>query len=97
MTAKLERDVGRGARAQTLIENELLGEAFAELESAYVVAWRSTEVGNQVGREKLFLAINVVGKVREHLHIAIANGKLAANELAGLAAEAERKKRRGDN
>jgi hypothetical protein len=40
---------------------------------------------------KLFLAINIVGKVRDHLSKIISNGKLAAAELKALAEVAERK------
>jgi len=47
------------------------------------------------GREKLFLAINIVGKVRDHLNAVIANGKLAQAELKELAQVAERRKRFG--
>jgi hypothetical protein len=47
------------------------------------------------GREKLFLAINIVGKVRDHLTAVLSNGKLAAAELKALADTAERKKRFG--
>ena len=47
------------------------------------------------GREKLFLAINIVGKVRDHLTSVIANGKLAQAELKELAEAAERRKRFG--
>jgi hypothetical protein len=44
------------------------------------------------GREKLFLAINVVGKVRDSLNAIVANGKLAQAELKSLAETAERRK-----
>jgi hypothetical protein len=45
------------------------------------------------GREKLFLAINIVGKVRDHLASIVANGKLAQAELKKLAQVAERRRR----
>jgi hypothetical protein len=35
-------------------------------------------------REKLYLAYNVVGKVKEHLAAVLADGNLAAKELADL-------------
>ena len=89
----LQRAAAKAARAQALLEDEMLKEAFASLESAYTGAWRSTTIDDVTGREKLFLAINVVGKVRDHLGVIVSNGKLAARELRDLAETAEREKR----
>lgn len=93
---KLTADIGRARRAQELLENELLVEAFEALEQAYISRWRATHIDDDKGREKLFVAINVVGKVRDHLS-AIVNmdGKMAAAQLKGLAEDAQRKKRYG--
>src|SRR5262249_21140551 len=91
----LAKDAARGARAKALVENELLVEAFAELEKEYTAAWRSTGARDSEAREKLYLAVNIVGKVREHLNYVINNGKLAQAELNNLASDIERKKRFG--
>lgn len=91
----LSQAAARAARAQNLLDNELLTEAFAGLESAYTSAWRATTIDDVSGREKLFLAINIVGKVRDHLTAIVSNGKLAAKELKDLADTSERKKRFG--
>lgn len=85
----------KALRAKELLDNELLTEAFRTLEDSYASAWRSTAIDDMEGREKLFLAINIVGKVRDHLSTAVANGKLAEVELAQLARMVERKKRFG--
>ncbi len=82
----------RAARAKALIESDLVQEAFASLEQAYTTAWRSTTIEDVSAREKLFLAINIVGKVRDHLNSVVSNGTLAAAELKALADTAERKK-----
>lgn len=92
---KLHRDAGRALRATNLLENELLTEAFAKLETAYIEAWRSSPAKDTDARERLFLAINVVGKVRDHLTAIVTNGKLAQAELNALAANEERKRRFG--
>ncbi|MEH2501234.1 hypothetical protein V1290_000045 [Bradyrhizobium sp. AZCC 1578] len=91
----LQKATARAARAQRLLEDELLAEAFTSLESSYTSAWRATTIDDVSGREKLFLAINIVGKVRDHLTTVVNNGKLAAKELKDLAETAERKKRFG--
>ncbi len=93
--SKANKDMARGARAKTLLDNELLTEAFTALETAYVQAWRDTLIGDVPAREKLFLAINVVGKVKEHLNAVVANGTLARRELDDLAKLAEPRRRFG--
>lgn len=90
--AKLHNDAARAAQAQHILDNELLVESFKGLEDSYTAAWRSTKIDDVSGREKLFLAINVVGKVRDHLNAIVANGKLAQAELKALAETAERRK-----
>src|SRR5581483_9794144 len=90
----LIRANGKGTRAQQLLENELLVEAFKGLEDAYTKAWRSTTIEDVAAREKLFLAINIVGKVRDHLSRLVIDGKLAQAELESLARIAELRKKR---
>jgi hypothetical protein len=93
--SKLTQAAARAIRAQDLLENELLSEAFRSLEENYTAAWRTTGIDDTGAREKLFLAINIVGKVRDHLAVIITNGKLAQAELKELAQTAERRKRFG--
>jgi len=92
---KLDQAVAKGARAEALLDSELLSEAFTGLEDSYTSAWRGTAIDDVGAREKLFLAINVVGKVRDHLTAVVTNGKLAQAELKEIAQVAERKKRFG--
>jgi len=92
---RLDQATAKAVRAQRLLDNELLSEAFTGLEENYTAAWRATTIDDVGAREKLFLAINIVGKVRDHLATIVANGKLAQVELKDLAQVAERKKRFG--
>ena len=87
---KAARDTGRALQAQSLMENELLKEAFDKLEAEYVGAWKQTRHEDELGREKLFLAVNVVGKVRQHLETILANGRLAETQLYQLALRRKR-------
>jgi hypothetical protein len=92
---RLNELAASAVRAQELLDNELLVEAFATLERGYIDAWRATMIDDAAGREKLFLAINIVGKVRDHLARVVADGRLAEVELKELAHVAERKRRFG--
>jgi hypothetical protein len=93
--SKLDQAAAKAVRAQELLDNELLMEAFRGLEESYTLAWRATRIEDVAAREKLFLAINVVGKVRDHLTGILTNGKLAQAELKELAQMAERRRRFG--
>jgi len=93
--SELEQAVAKAARAEALLDNDMLTEVFDTLEKSYIAAWRATTVDDAAGREKLFLAINIVGKVRDHLASVVANGKLARAELKELMETAERRKRFG--
>jgi len=76
--------MSRANRANSLLQDELLQEAFTRLEAEYVKHWRESLVSDQQGRERLFLAINVLGKVKQHLHTVIETGKMAEHELQYL-------------
>ena len=89
----LQKAVNRAQQARTLLESDLLKDAFRGLEEAYTAAWRATTIDDVSGREKLFLAINVIGKVRDHLSGIVSNGSVAEAEIKDLRETAERKKR----
>jgi hypothetical protein len=81
---KLEAAIVRGARAAELLGNELLQETFARLETDYIAAWRQMPARDVDGRERLWQAVNIVGKVKDHLTTILSNGKLAQRELDDL-------------
>jgi hypothetical protein len=83
---KLNHDKDRAARAEALLRDELLQEAFAALEKRYTDEWRVTQVRDTDARERLWQAVNIVGKVRDHLTMQVASGKLAQRQLDDLAA-----------
>jgi hypothetical protein len=81
----LNRAAERGARAQRLLEDELLAEAFATLDGEYTKAWRATAARDTDARERLWQAVQIVAKVRDHLTSVVNGGKLARRELDDLA------------
>jgi hypothetical protein len=92
---KLTRATEHAAQAQRLLDDPILKGAFKALEDGYMAAWRATLIDDVSGREKLFLAVNVIGKVRDHLAGIVNGGKLARAELEEIAKLSERKKRFG--
>lgn len=88
---KLRDAIDRGKRALALTGDELLQEAFATLERRYIEEWKVRPVMDTAGREKLWQAVNIVGKVKEHLSSVLADGKLAQAEVDRVANEPRRK------
>ena len=78
---KLQASISRAARAQALLGNELLQEAFTKLEDDYTAAWPAADAA---GRERLWQAVNVLGKVKDHLTRVVADGRLAQRQLSDL-------------
>jgi hypothetical protein len=81
----LTRAAERGARAHSLLGAELLNGSLRDLEEGYIKAWRETAARDTDARERLWQAVQVVGKVRDHLGSVVAGGKLAQRELNDLA------------
>jgi hypothetical protein len=81
---KLQTALGRGARAQELLRSELLQEVFAQIEADYIEGWRRTSARDTDARERLWLAVQVLGLVKDHLVIVANDGKLAQAELDKL-------------
>jgi hypothetical protein len=88
----LNKAAERGARAQRLLEDDLLKEALDTLDRDYTRAWRATAARDTDARERLWQAVQVVAKVRDHLTHVTNGGKLAQRELIELA---DRRKRLG--
>jgi len=90
--AKLNADLARRARAEALMQDEILQEAFVRLEERYIEEWRVSQFRDTDARERLWQAVNVLRKVRDHLGKTVADGKLAQREIDQLT---EKRKRFG--
>jgi hypothetical protein len=92
---KLLKDTERAQKAQQLLDNEILADAFKTLKAAYLEQLMATNVMQTDVREKCYLAMRVVDVVEAHLKTIISNGKLAQSDLKHLAETAERRKKFG--
>ena len=82
---KLHESISRGARAEALLKNDLLQEAFVRLEQDYIDAWKISPARDNDGRERLWQAVNIVAKVRDHIVKVVNDGKLSQRHLNELA------------
>ena len=89
---QLARDLSRAEKARAALDNDVLADAFATLEQEYIKAWRETPARDTDGRERLWQAVQIIGKVKTHLQSAVNDGTLAAKEVDSLARLGERRK-----
>lgn len=79
MSLQEERD--RGAKAEKLLKDPILDEAFSLVRNAIIERWEATPMRDRDGAHELKLMLKLLGDVRANLEQAVADGKLAAAEL----------------
>lgn len=92
---KLLRDNSRALEAQSLLDNALFNDALTTLEAEYIKAWKATPLRDTEGRERVWQAVQNIGKIKDHISAVLNDGKLAAAQLKELADNVERRKRFG--
>lgn len=90
---ELSQAASRAARAQALLGNELLAQAYEQLEADVIAEWIAAP--DVVSREAAWRMIHTNRKHKAYLESVVGNGKLAASDLKRLAETTERKKRFG--
>lgn len=81
MDGKRLEEQDRGAKAEALLRNPMLQEAFQMLEEKYLDAWKNSPVKAQDGREKLFQMYQNLKAVQGHLEEVVNTGNLAKAQL----------------
>lgn len=91
---KLNIAQDRGIRAQGLLDNSLLNEAFAAIEEHYLIEWRASKVADQEAREAAWRALKTLDGIKDLLRIYVRDGKIAASDLIRLSEDQKRKNAR---
>lgn len=81
---KAREKVDRGIKAETLLRNELLQEAFDYLENEFTNAWKNSSVEDTQARERLYMLCQNLSAVKGYIQSAVEDGKLAKAALNGL-------------
>jgi hypothetical protein len=79
--SKLHAATNRAMRAKALLGDELLIEAFDAIEADLVMGWKDSDPRDTDGRERVWNALQALGKVKDFLQNAVANGAIATREL----------------
>ena len=81
MTDKTEIEIQRGEQAARLLSEPLLVETLELIELEYTQEWKNSPVRDVEGREKLWLMVRTVQKLRSELEAVLETGKLAQHRL----------------
>ena len=78
---KTETQVREGKRAQVLLNDPLLKQAFEDLLETYKQEIFNTSFTDDNKRRYLWMAYNMLDKIRGHLQTIMESGKLAQKDL----------------
>ena len=81
MMDKLETQLRRGKRAQVLLDDPLLKQGFKDLLETYRDEILNTNFADDEKRRSLWMAYNMLDKIRGHLQTIMESGKLAQKDL----------------
>ena len=82
--SNLDQQILRGKKASILLEEPLLKEAFEYLSESYRSEIFKTSYSDHEQRQVLWMAFNMLDKIKGHLVSLMETGKLAAHELDNL-------------
>lgn len=78
----LEQRIYEGNRAREVLDNEVFQRVFADIEQELMHAWKTSPQRDAEGRERLFLMLSMLGKVKLALETTLDSGKLAHLEFS---------------
>jgi len=82
--SKLDKQIQQGQRAKQLLDDPLLKEAFEYLSEQYKSEIFNTSYNDHDQRQVLWMAYNMLDKIKGHLVSVMETGKLASSELENL-------------
>lgn len=82
-----EEVVERGRRAAELLSSDILTTAFVGVRNNCIELWADTATHDQAARERYYMAVKVVGLVRDAIYGAVSQGQVAKAQIAAIAAQ----------
>lgn len=74
-------DISRAMEAERLLAHPLLKEAFTTIQDEVTERWQNSPANDADGREKLWLSLKLLSRVRLHLESVVTNGQMAQATL----------------
>ena len=82
--ADLDKELDRAARAQGILKDPIVEDAFEELEKIYTQAWRESPARDEEGREKIYHMMQALIALRQHFESVVMTGELAKTKIEDL-------------
>lgn len=79
--AALEERIYDANRAKEVLENPAFEGAFGLIEQELVDAWKTSPQRDEEGRQRIFVALTMLRRVKASLQTTLETGKLAMKEL----------------
>ena len=79
--ATLQQRVYNGDRARELIENEIFQQVFIDIEEDLIGVWKKSPQRDVEARERIHLALSMLGKIKACLQATLETGTLARLDL----------------
>ncbi len=77
--------ISRGDRARLLLDDDIFREACAKVEADIIEAWKTWKASDTEGRERLWLGLNMLGKIRQVLSDYATTGRHERRRIEELA------------
>jgi hypothetical protein len=77
-------EVTRGQRAQAILDDPLVEEAFAAIERECLAEWRRAPARDVEGRERLWVMLKMAERFKAHFISLVDSGILAGEHIAQL-------------
>ena len=71
----------RAEKAEALLRNELLTDAFDYLEKQFIQAWRSSGIGEAEDRERIYQLSQNLEALKGYFQTVILDGKMAQSQI----------------
>ena len=81
---KLHQQISKGTKAKLILEDPIVKEAFDYLFDQYRTEIFNTSYKDHEQRQVLWMAFNMLDKIKGHLVTVMETGKLASSELENL-------------
>lgn len=71
----------RAEKAEALLRNELLTEAFDYLERQFIQAWKSSGIGEAEDRERIYQLSQNLEALKGYFQTVVSDGKMAQSQI----------------
>jgi len=78
---KLRQQAERAARAEALMRDPLIVEAFETLDKEFVNAWKQSSIDDQAARENIYQLLQALDALKGHFQKVLEDGRLAEERL----------------